>query len=625
MSNYNTLKATINANIKQNGNQEITGQILNSVLNQMVTTLGAGYQFAGVATTATNPGTPDAKVFYIANEKGTYTNFGGLEVTEDEVVVLYYDTEWHKVATGIASQAKLTELVGGESSLTPYQVLNGWYVNADSMKIQDVSSIPSLAYLSLAIFRVEGGKTYKVTMPKSTRFGVVLCYAGDTIAGTICYNKADIENNVAVNSFETINSGIYQYLVLGYDTDSGIPVVITQVNGTLSVLEQKIDAIDADGLKYSKTADIYDIINYGLYVDIIPNKKINTSTGEMEESSTFVTTTLAPLDREHPICLGINGTTSVTSFFDKDKRFISSLTGKYLYNPINVEEFPVNAEYIAFSYNTSFLLADKFFTRRDNLSQYGYQYSKTRKLKGARPVINIYKSDSETAILEKLIDAYLTQDCDVMWEHGEYSFKQVYLDIVDVYNFGKVQGSYQRELPIGGNCHYYFNGSIVTGSLPTGITDAKVFGNMRTDGQPFELHDGKIISDGMVYCVHDEGQAGNLFYSHKYYNMKMTCNSGSRCIGAGTGKHGILVIEGCEFSNSNPSVTDVAVHGVTSSSTDEMDYIVSISNSYFSVGVQVNLLASNQVGELRYCGNSAKNAPIATDGWVLKAWGNEIR
>ena len=110
MSNYNTLKTTIDANIKQNGNQEITGQILNSVLNAMVTTLGTGYQFAGVATIATNPGTPDAKVFYIANGKGTYEKFGGLEVTEDDVVVLYYDTAWHKVSTGIASQAKLSEL-----------------------------------------------------------------------------------------------------------------------------------------------------------------------------------------------------------------------------------------------------------------------------------------------------------------------------------------------------------------------------------------------------------------------------------------------------------------------------------------------------------------------------------
>ena len=110
MSNYNSLKTTIDANIKQNGRQEITGQILNSVLNQIVTTLGAGYQFAGIATTKTDPGTPDAKVFYIANGKGSYTNFGSLEVTEDDVVVLYWDTAWHKVSTGIASQAKLSEL-----------------------------------------------------------------------------------------------------------------------------------------------------------------------------------------------------------------------------------------------------------------------------------------------------------------------------------------------------------------------------------------------------------------------------------------------------------------------------------------------------------------------------------
>ena len=70
----------------------------------------SGYLFAGIATIDTNPSTPDAKVFYIANGKGTYEKFGGINVTEDDVVVLYYDTAWHKVATGIASQEKLSEL-----------------------------------------------------------------------------------------------------------------------------------------------------------------------------------------------------------------------------------------------------------------------------------------------------------------------------------------------------------------------------------------------------------------------------------------------------------------------------------------------------------------------------------
>ena len=70
----------------------------------------SGYFYAGIATPITNPGTLDVSVFYIANGKGTYTNFGGLEVTEDEVVVLYWDSSWHKVSTGIAPQAKLSEL-----------------------------------------------------------------------------------------------------------------------------------------------------------------------------------------------------------------------------------------------------------------------------------------------------------------------------------------------------------------------------------------------------------------------------------------------------------------------------------------------------------------------------------
>lgn len=110
MSNYNSLKRTIDANIRQNGNQEITGQILNSVLNAMVNTLGAGYQFAGVATPASNPGTPDAKVFYIANGKGKYEKFGGINVTEDEVVILYLDSAWHKVSTGIALKSEIPDI-----------------------------------------------------------------------------------------------------------------------------------------------------------------------------------------------------------------------------------------------------------------------------------------------------------------------------------------------------------------------------------------------------------------------------------------------------------------------------------------------------------------------------------
>lgn len=93
-----------------NENNERLDNILEGLVNKIGILENAGYLYAGVATPTTDPVTPNAKVFYLANGKGTYTNFGGLEVTEDEVVILYWDTAWHKEATGIASQEKLTEL-----------------------------------------------------------------------------------------------------------------------------------------------------------------------------------------------------------------------------------------------------------------------------------------------------------------------------------------------------------------------------------------------------------------------------------------------------------------------------------------------------------------------------------
>ena len=87
--------------------------------------------FAGIATPTTNPGTPDGPVFYIANGKGIYTNFGNIDITEDEVVVLYYDNIWHKNITGIASKEKLTELgreIGQTIELSDFEKYSG-YIN----------------------------------------------------------------------------------------------------------------------------------------------------------------------------------------------------------------------------------------------------------------------------------------------------------------------------------------------------------------------------------------------------------------------------------------------------------------------------------------------------------------
>ena len=110
MANYNNLKAAIDAVIKTNGGQEISGAALNTQLKNMISELGAGYQYMGVATPATNPGTPDANVFYLASEAGTYTNFGGIVINEGEVCALAWNGTWTKQVTGAATAESVSQL-----------------------------------------------------------------------------------------------------------------------------------------------------------------------------------------------------------------------------------------------------------------------------------------------------------------------------------------------------------------------------------------------------------------------------------------------------------------------------------------------------------------------------------
>lgn len=138
MSNYSSLKATINANIKTNNNQEITGSIMNSVLNAMVDSLGAGYQFMGVATPQINPGIPDPKVFYIASTAGTYSNFGGIVLADGEFAILYYNENWNKVVTDAVTFKNFSLISGGSELQNLDNFANGVFTLTSSGSISNL-------------------------------------------------------------------------------------------------------------------------------------------------------------------------------------------------------------------------------------------------------------------------------------------------------------------------------------------------------------------------------------------------------------------------------------------------------------------------------------------------------
>lgn len=108
MGNYTELKVAIAAVIKTNGNNEITGAIMQNVLNTIVSTVGANRTFVGIANADTNPGLPDGNVFYIAYTAGNYVNFqyGMINITVNpgELAILYNrETDWGKFVIGMSS------------------------------------------------------------------------------------------------------------------------------------------------------------------------------------------------------------------------------------------------------------------------------------------------------------------------------------------------------------------------------------------------------------------------------------------------------------------------------------------------------------------------------------------
>lgn len=179
MGNYEELKAAVASVIKTNGNQEITGAILQNVLLSIISTVGSNGTFAGIATPKTNPGTPDQNVFYIASQDGTYSNFGGVTLNGEVVIFTNKNGNWVKIDTGIVTKAKLTE------------VENELQNNSNEIFIK-VGTIPIITntgwYSSDGILHTEKGKYTNINVKSGDTFNYKGSYGGACV-GYIIYDN----------------------------------------------------------------------------------------------------------------------------------------------------------------------------------------------------------------------------------------------------------------------------------------------------------------------------------------------------------------------------------------------------------------------------------------------------
>ena len=217
MAQYNAIKAAVNAYIKANGRKEITGQILNSVLNATIDSLGRFFQFAGEAYPSTDPGTPDQNVTYLAGTAGTYTDFGGITLDPQEIALLMWDGEWHKHTMLIGIQevvASVDDQVG-----TPSVDVN--YANG---------------HLDLAFHNVKGiqGNTgaaagFGVVSADVDAFegtpGVSVDTSGDNTAKNFTFHFTNLKGKPGVTS-----------VVASVDGNVGVPYVDATLSGQVLTL-----------------------------------------------------------------------------------------------------------------------------------------------------------------------------------------------------------------------------------------------------------------------------------------------------------------------------------------------------------------------------------------------------
>lgn len=211
MTNWTKLKKAIADVIKTNGNQEITGAIMQQTLMSIVDNMGSNAQFGGVAVPSTVPADTDGSVFYLASTQGTYPNFSNINVDASEIAVFTKNTAGTWVKTSLPIQhptIKKPLLIGGNVAAVTKGtgvVLSVPTLNADGTETASELSIEAATPSNNGAMTKDQVNTLKEVDDFYTRMTDFVI--GDNDDGALLTVKTTQQNsiNLKYKSLDTVN------------------------------------------------------------------------------------------------------------------------------------------------------------------------------------------------------------------------------------------------------------------------------------------------------------------------------------------------------------------------------------------------------------------------------------
>lgn len=279
MGNFDNLRTAIAEVIRQNGNEEITGDVLQFALLEMVSGLGAGYRFLGVCTPSTEPVEGDGAAFYVGGA-GEYSNFDGITptVTDGNICFFKWDgAEWS------FSLLKVTQPV--DDSI----VENGQNPVKGSVIYDEFQMLRAAGYLfaGVALPNTDPGEVTEKVFYFATQAGTYQ-YFGNGI--TLQWGVNIIKFNGTIWTTDT--------LIQITDTLSANNRALVTSGGVFAALAGKVDKVEGKGLSKN---DLTDELKEKL--DNLPTAEVLEQ--ELEGKQDVLTIDSAPVkDSENPISSG---------------------------------------------------------------------------------------------------------------------------------------------------------------------------------------------------------------------------------------------------------------------------------------------------------------------------------